>query len=491
MAKSITVAVVYIPPSTDSISFTSLLSYLGYLFSSGELVFVMGDFNCPDIQWSTLSSTSPLSSALCDFVFAHNVYQAVEFPTHTMGNVLDLVLTNSADLLTNVTVSSEVPSDHFCIKLDVNLPSRKLTPSSSSSSSFYDYSKADLEGLCDFLLDWDFHDCYLSSDVEDVWLFIKSAIEVGVSQFVPSFSGNRRHSSLPKWFHPNLRHDLNCLRTLRRKVASHPTPYLVDRLNKDEFELRLSIDEARCNYESGLVQEFAFSKPSRLFSHINSLKKHNNFPLSMFLHSDKADTDAQKAELFNRFFFSVYSDASPFPSLSDLPLPLFSFLESIEFSSSDIYQALSSLNPSKSMGPDGINPRVLKSCACALSDPLFHLFNCSLQSSTLPREWKLHRISPIFKSGDKSLVSNYRPISLLCIISKIFEQIIYDKIIDFISPKLSLSQFGFLRGKSTTQQLLSLLDIIHDNLDIHASTDVIYLDIRKAFDSVPHTKLLL
>ena len=88
-------------------------------------------------------------------------------------------------------------------------------------------------------------------------------------------------------------------------------------------------------------------------------------------------------------------------------------------------------------------------------------------------------------------MSNYRPISLLCIISKIFEQIIYDKTIDFISPKLSLSQFGFLRGKSTTQQLLSLLDIIHDNLDIHASTDVIYLDIRKAFDSVPHTKLLL
>ena len=138
------------------------------------------------------------------------------------------------------------------------------------------------------------------------------------------------------------------------------------------------------------------------------------------------------------------------------------------------------------MGPDGINPLVLKSCACALSDPLFHLFNCSLQSSTLPQEWKLHRISPIFKSGDKSLVFNYRPISLLCIISKIFEQIIYDKIIDFISPKLSLSQFGFLRGKSTSQQLLSLLDIIHDNLDIHVSTDVIYLNIRKAFDSVPH-----
>ena len=82
----------------------------------------------------------------------------------------------------------------------------------SSSLSFYDYSKADLDGLCDFLLDWDFRDCYLSSDVEDVWSSIKTAIKVGVSLFVPTILGNRRHSSLPKWFHPNLRHDLNCLR---------------------------------------------------------------------------------------------------------------------------------------------------------------------------------------------------------------------------------------------------------------------------------------
>ena len=116
---------------------------MGSLFSSGELVFVVGDFNCPDIQWPTLSSTSPLSSALCDFVFAHNIYQAVESPTHAMDNVLDLVFTNSANLLTNVTISSEVPSDHFCIELDVNLPSRKLTHS--SSLPFYDYSKADLD----------------------------------------------------------------------------------------------------------------------------------------------------------------------------------------------------------------------------------------------------------------------------------------------------------------------------------------------------------
>lgn len=487
--EPVLVSVVYVPPSIDSPSFDSLLSYLGSLFSSGERVFVMGDFNCPDIQWSTLSCTSPLSAALCDFVFDLNIYQAVESPTHTMGNVLDLVLTNSADLLTNITTSTNCcTSDHFIVKFAIHLPSHR--PAYIRSSSFYDYSRADLDGLCNFLLDCDFHDCYLSSDVEDVWLFIKSAIEVGVSYFVPMVSGNRRYSSLPKWFNPSLRHDLNCLRTTRRKVASHPTPYLVHRLKEDEAKLQFNINEARCKYESGLVQDFAFSKPSRLYSYINSLKNHGDFPLSMFFLADRADSDAQKAELFNRFFFSVYSNPSPSPVPSDLPHPSSSCLVGIEFTSSDIYHALASLNPTKSMGPDGISPLVLKSCACALADPLYHLFNCSLRSSTIPQEWKLHRISPIFKSGDKSLVSNYRPISLLCIVSKLFEQIIYDKIIDFISPKLSLSQFGFLRGKSTNQQLLSLLNIVHNNLDHRSSTDVIYLDIKKAFDSVSHSKLL-
>ena len=169
--------------------------------------------------------------------------------------------------------------------------------------SFYDYSKADLDGLCDILLDWDFHDCYLSSDVE-----------------VCSHSS----SLLLKWEFLSLCQLFQAIAGIypsQNGSTSINHPYLVDRLKKDKSKLRFSIDKARCNYESGLVQDFAFSKPSRLFSHINSLKKHNDFPLPMFLLSDKADTDAQNAELFNRFFFSVYSDASPFPSLSDLPPP--------------------------------------------------------------------------------------------------------------------------------------------------------------------------
>ena len=149
------------------------------------------------------------------------------------------------------------------------------------------------------------------------------------------------------------------------------------------------------------------------------------------------------------------------------------------------------IDPLKATGVDGIGPRILKSCSCALSEPLFHLFQVSLLSAQLPSEWTIHRISPIFKSGERSLVSNYRPVSLLCSVSKVLESLVYDKVVDFLSDSISLSQFGFQRGKSTLQQLLVFLHTVHSNLLNRHQTDVIYLDFRKAFDSVPHHLLLL
>ena len=112
----------------------------------------------------------------------------------------------------------------------------------------------------------------------------------------------------------------------------------------------------------------------------------------------------------------------------------------------------------------------------------------SLEHSTIPKEWKTHIITPVYKSGDKTSVKNYRPISLLCNTAKVFERIIYNKIINFISNFISPHQYGALKGRSPLQQLLLFLDeVVSSNLQ----TDVIYLDIRKAFDTVPHTKLLL
>ncbi len=151
---------------------------------------------------------------------------------------------------------------------------------------------------------------------------------------------------------------------------------------------------------------------------------------------------------------------------------------------------LTSLNPTKAQGIDGIGPKILRSCASALYVVIHHLFTMSLWYYKIPFEWKVHCIVPIYKSGDKSSVTNYRPISLLCCISKVLERLMYDKIFPFVGRMISTAQFGFLKNHSCLQQLLTFLDNVINSLTCNEQIDTVYLDFRKAFDKVPHTELL-
>ena len=167
-----------------------------------------------------------------------------------------------------------------------------------------------------------------------------------------------------------------------------------------------------------------------------------------------------------------------------------SVLNDIQISHGDILTALTHLDPSKAIGVDGFGPQLFRSCAHALCTPLHHLFNTSLQYSIIPSQWKIHRIIPIFKSGAKTVVSNYRPISLLCTVSKVFESLVFDQVSVFLLDHFSPFQFGFLPQRSTLQQLLVFLSDVLANLNNKIDTNVVYLDFRKAFDSVPHAILL-
>ena len=177
------------------------------------------------------------------------------------------------------------------------------------------------------------------------------------------------------------------------------------------------------------------------------------------------------------------------PPPQDLPTPKRT-LSTIGISELDVYESLCSLDTSKAAGIDRIGPKILRHCALALYKPLHHLLLLSFSHSYIPLEWRTHMIIPVFKSGDKSSVCIYRPISLLCSISKLFEKLIYDRIISFVSTSISPSQFGFRPKLSTTQQLLMFLKTIYSSLSLNSQADVIYLDFKKAFDSVFHNELL-
>ena len=146
----------------------------------------------------------------------------------------------------------------------------------------------------------------------------------------------------------------------------------------------------------------------------------------------------------------------------------------------------------KSPGLDQFNVRLLKLAGPYISQCLAHICNLSLSGSTFPDDWKKAKVTPIFKSGDKMDVGNYRPISVLPIISKIIERAVHDQLYFYLINEglLSNSQSGFRSNHSTSTTLHDVQDYILKNMDNGFVTGVLFIDLKKAFDTVNHDILV-
>ena len=153
---------------------------------------------------------------------------------------------------------------------------------------------------------------------------------------------------------------------------------------------------------------------------------------------------------------------------------------------------LESLNQNKGYGIDEIHPRLLKISANTIVKPLTYIFNCSIKSGEIPTDFKVAKIIPIQKSGTKTDPANYRPISVLSTVSKIFEKGIHRQLYDYLKKHglLADSQSGFRPLHSTHTSLLEITEYLLANMNSGHMTGAIFLDLRKAFDVIPHDKLL-
>ena len=155
-----------------------------------------------------------------------------------------------------------------------------------------------------------------------------------------------------------------------------------------------------------------------------------------------------------------------------------------------IRKLLKNVNSNKAQGPSGIHGTILKKCAIGLAYPLSLLFKLSYNTGKIPEDWKMANVVPIHKKGDKSNVENYRPISLTCLVMKIFEHIVRDKLIELTGEYLDPRQHGFLKHKSCTTNMIEFCDKLALSLNEGSQTDVVYFDFAKAFDSVNHDIIL-
>ena len=135
---------------------------------------------------------------------------------------------------------------------------------------------------------------------------------------------------------------------------------------------------------------------------------------------------------------------------------------------------------------------ILKSSRCILSSPLAIIFNTSISSGTFPDKLKTSKITPIFKAGEDKDPDNYRPISILSVFNRIFEKLMYNRLIQFIEHNklLKNAQYGFRTGHSTTHAVLDILNTVQNNMDNRLFSCTVFIDLQKEFDSVNHSILI-
>jgi len=198
--------------------------------------------------------------------------------------------------------------------------------------------------------------------------------------------------------------------------------------------------------------------------------------------------------LLSSYFKEVYTveDVTTLPVVTEKDFDLDWKDSDLNFDETTATKKLQKLNADKSPGSDGIHPLLLKECAGVLAEPMSLLFQQSFDMGMLPDDWKTANIVPIFKKGDHTNRTNYRPVSLMSVPCKIMESIIKEKLMKFLESNelLCKEQHRFWSGKSCLTNLLEALENWTQALDEGYGLDVVYLDYHKAFDSVPHRSLI-
>jgi len=209
---------------------------------------------------------------------------------------------------------------------------------------------------------------------------------------------------------------------------------------------------------------------------------------------EKMLNDVEAATLLNEYFISVNNkkenNVGRSNKLKKKNLELID--EKISITEGEVVKAIGEFKNQKSPGVDNISSTYALNIKNIVAMPLAYIFEKSLNNNEIPRDWKLANVTPIFKKGDKSNVENYRPVSLTVIFGKTMEKIIKVHIEKFLQDHeiVDQDQHGFTKGRSCLSNLLIFQKSVIDMLDDGYSVDIIYLDLQKAFDKVPHDKMI-
>src|SRR5215813_11252394 len=289
--------------------------------------------------------------------------------------------------------------------------------------------------------------------------------------------------------------------TAFRMSLLKPSNYFRLYKNTRQLEARQKYEESRrnfkrlvwsskCEVENRLAKNID-KDPKCFFRYVNC-KRANKPPVGPLKNGtgNIIDDNSGMAEELNIFFSSVFLSTGRLSELFYLNSD--GILNTVDFSRDKVLKAICSLKPTKAPGPDSVYPRFLIEGAEELAEALSSIFDSSMRTGVVPRDWRHANVVPIFKKGDRGEPGNYRPVSLTSIVGKLMETIIKERLSEYLEENEILVnyQHGFRKNQSTLTNLIDFYEEVTKELDIGNVVDVVYLDFQKAFDKVSHFKLI-
>ncbi|XP_013161502.1 PREDICTED: uncharacterized protein LOC106113323 [Papilio xuthus] len=420
---------VYIPPNQDLDIYTTFLNLLQYYFNNMPIIdkiYIAGDFNLPYIEWidpSTQTYSLPcdtnnaLTTTMSIFLRATHTRQ-YNYIKNNMGRILDLFISNDEACCCEPVLNPLVYIDclHPPFHVRISWFRQRKTINSDPTLKYY-YVDADYAIINENINSHDWLDILQGYPVNTACMVFYEKLNEIIKSNVPVRPA--KSTNYPIWFNRPLIHIFKDKEKAWIKWKKYNSI-----AHYEEFSIlrkRFKTLSKQCfNNYIAAIEDSLKQDVKKFWSFIKTTNKKSGIPSCMKYNGVVADEPEKICNLFAKFFGSVYEQSdkildtvsSPFNDICNTVLSDYNITKDC------IIVALKSLDISKGAGPDGIPPFFLKHTAESISTPLHILYNKSLQEGTVPNVWKLANVTPVYKSGNENIVSNYRPISLLSTLAK-------------------------------------------------------------------------
>ena len=496
-AFNMTILQTYRPPNLSHNTFIDELRHaIDHLSAQNKTLLVCGDFNYDLLNMTHNSQTFEFFSVLSSV----GLLPLISKPTRaheTCASLIDNIYCNNLSSVHNSGIIFDDTSDHFEVFATLN---NKLvfTDSIRVTESKLNYRKINM--FTDDLIQ-SLEGFQHITDPDTACNTLLQAYTASITKYSYQHKVNRKNSSIKPWISPAILSSIinrSKLFALKQKHPSRENKYkychyrnilnTIIRVAKHKYiEAQLELNKNNAKRVWDILNEYAIGKTIT-----------NRLPRS-FMNDDgkQIDNPNEIADNFNNFFSSIgeklqskigICDESPLSYIKQCD----NIISELELTSCDELIQIVTNMKNVGAGIDKINGKLFKLTYKTIIHHIVHLVNICLKTGKFPKKLKIAVVKPVFKSGEKSNMNNYRPISILPYLSKVLEKIIHHRIMNHVTNNTILcsNQFGFRKGLSTYMPLLILQDQVTKGFELNKITCGIYLDLKKAFDTVDHGILL-